>query len=195
MAKKLLSKDSMARIGILMENETISAKVKTAGEEGKDYAIYSVKDSGIVILGETRYPWWNQLIGCRFKLPFQSFVSAIWDALVDLSKGSNKEAIIKGLGREIMEKAQREKEYDWVIKRLQEVYDHFCNNKGGADLEGSQGKSGPSVAGVVHDNQPVNVNVNIDGRHHKTVRFPDATGEAFLECELGIVGVHTTVSK
>ena len=168
----------------------------SAGEEGRPYVTYKVHDSGIVVLGETRYWWWNRLIKCQFPLTFHAFVSAVWDALVDLSAGGNKEALQKGLGRELMEKSQREKEYNWVVKRLQECYDHVCNNKGGADLEGSLGKSGPSVARVaVPVNNPVNVNVNIDGKTHKTVRFPDATGKAFLECELGVVGVHTVIEE
>lgn len=196
MKKKLLTPDSKLNIERLMLNETIRNKVMSAGEEGRPYVTYKVHDSGIVVLGETRYWWWNRLIKCQFPLTFHAFVSAVWDALVDLSAGGNKEALQKGLGRELMEKSQREKEYNWVVKRLQECYDHVCNNKGGADLEGSLGKSGPSVARVaVPVNNPVNVNVNIDGKTHKTVRFPDATGKAFLECELGVVGVHTVIEE
>ena len=196
MKTKLLTPDSKLNIEILMLNETIRNKVMSAGEEGRPYVTYKVRDSGIVVLGETKYWWWNRLIKCQFPLTFHAFVSAVWDALVDLSAGGNKEALQKGLGRELMEKSQREKEYNWVVKRLQECYDHVCNNKGGADLEGSLGKSGPSVARVaVPVNNPVNVNVNIDGKTHKTVRFPDATGKAFLECELGVVGVHTVIEE
>ena len=196
MKKKLLTPDSKLNIERLMLNETIRNKVMSAGEEGRPYVTYKVHDSGIVVLGETRYWWWNRLIKCQFPLTFHAFVSAVWDALVDLSAGGNKEALQKGLGRELMEKSQREKEYNWVVKRLQECYDHVCNNKGGADLEGSLGKSGPSVARVaVPVNNPVNVNVNIDGKTHKTVRFPDATGKAWLECELGVVGVHTVIEE
>lgn len=196
MKKKLLTPDSKLNIERLMLNETIRNKVMSAGEEGRPYVTYEVRDSGIVVLGETKYWWWNRLIKCQFPLTFHAFVSAVWDALVDLSAGGNKEALQKGLGRELMEKSQREKEYNFVVKRLQECYDHVCNNKGGADLEGSLGKSGPSVARVaVPVNNPVNVNVNIDGKTHKTVRFPDATGKAFLECELGVVGVHTVIEE
>lgn len=196
MKKKLLTPDSKLNIERLMLNETIRNKVMSAGEEGRPYVTYKVHDSGIVVLGETRYWWWNRLIKCQFPLTFHAFVSAVWDALVDLSAGGNKEALQKGLGRELMEKSQREKEYNWVVKRLQECYDHVCNNKGGADLEGSLGKSGPSVARVaVPVSNPVNVNVNIDGKTHKTVRFPDATGKAYLECELGVVGVKTVIEE
>lgn len=191
--QKLLSDDSKLNIQRMLLNEKIRERVMAAGEECEGYKAIRVSDSGIITLGKTSVWWWNRLLKCQFPLTFQAFASAVWEGLLDLSKGANKEALTKGLGREIMERSQRDKDYDWVVKRLQECYDHVCNNKGGADLEGSQGKSGPSVVGVVHDGNPVNVNVNIDGKHHKTVRFPDATGKAFLECDLGIVGVRTTV--
>lgn len=196
MKKNLLTADSKLNIEILMLNETIRNKVMSAGEEGRPYVTWKVRDSGIVVLGETKNWFWNRLIKCQFPLTFHAFVSAVWDGLVDLSAGGNKEALQKGLGRELMEKSQREKEYNWVVKRLQECYDHVCNNKGGADLEGSRGKSGPSVAQVavpVATSSPVNVNVNIDGKIRKQVRFPDATGKAFLQCDLGVVDVHTVI--
>lgn len=195
MATALLSKQSIELIGYLMSDERIEAAVKAAGEEGESYAIFSVKDSGMVVLGKTKFPFWNRLIKCQFPLTFVQFTAAVWSALVGLSKGANKEAVMEGLGAEILKKAQYEKEYNWVVKRLQEVYDHFCNGKGGADLEGSQGKSGPSVVGTIIDSQPVNVNINVDGRTKKTVYFPDATGQAHIGFELGIVGTHVKVDK
>lgn len=192
MKKTLLTADSKLNIERLMLNETIRNKVMSAGEEGRPYVTYKVRDSGIVVLGETKLWWWNRLAKCQFPLTFHAFVSAVWDALVDLSAGGNKEALQHGLGRELMDKSQREKEYNWVVKRLQECYDHVCNNKGGAAVEAAPGKSGQSVAHVIreHDDGTVNINVNIDGKTHRKVRIPDATGRAFLACDLGITGVH-----
>lgn len=192
MEKKLLSDTSIDLISYMLRNETIRNKVMSAGEEGETYVAIRVSNSGIITLGKTSVWWWNRLVKCQFPLTFHAFASAVWDALVDLSAGGNKEALQKGLGREIMDRAQREKDYDWVVKRLQECYDHVCNNKSGADVEASREKSGPSVARVVRENSDttVNVNVNIDGKTHKKVRIPDATGRAFLACELGITGVH-----
>lgn len=191
MSKKLLSDKSKQLICYLMANETISNKVKSAGEEGEHYAIYSIKDSGIMVLGKTQYPFWNRLIKCQFPLTFQAFVSAVWDALLDLALGENKEALRKGLGKEIMEKAQREKDYDWVIERLVDCYRHVCNNVGGADSAEAPGKSGPSVAHVITKNEemPVNVNINMNGHTRKVISFPDATGEADIVFEMGVTGV------
>ena len=192
MENKSLTPRSIILISLLMDNETVAEKVKAAGDEGKSYAIYKVcEKSGNIILGETRYEFWNRLIGCQKILPFESWALAVWDALVSLSTGDNAVAIEEGLSVEIA-KATREGRYNWVVERLVNVYDHFANNKdGGASLEGGRGKSGPSVVvGKVGD--PVVVNVNVSDKR-RVFRFPDATGRAFLNLETGIVGM--SVSK
>lgn len=192
--EKLLSEDSIALIGYMLNNETIRNKVYSAGEEGETYTAIRISDSGIVTLGKTKVWWWNRLLKCQFPLTFHQFASAVWDALLDLSAGGNQKALEEGLGKEIMKRAQREKDYNWVVKRLQECYDHVCNNKGGAPIEVGREKSGPSVANVVRtQDNPVTVNVNIDGKTHRKVRIPDATGQAFLTCELGVTDVHVEV--
>lgn len=192
--EKLLSEDSIALVGYMLNNETIRNKVYSAGEEGETYTAIRVSDSGIVTLGKTKVWWWNRLLKCQFPLTFHQFASAVWDALLDLSAGGNQKALEEGLGKEIMKRAQREKDYNWVVKRLQECYDHVCNNKGGAPIEVGREKSGPSVANVIRtQDNPVTVNVNIDGKTHRKVRIPDATGQAFLTCELGVTDVHVEV--
>ena len=192
MNKKTLTNRSIQLIGLLMLDETIAAKVKAAASEGKSFEIFEVDDTtGVITLGVTRFRWWNQLIGCQVKLPFTSWALAVWDALVSLSKNGNAVAIEEGLSVEIAKKAQRESEFNWVVERLNDIYDHVVNNKnGGASLEGDRGKSGPSV--IVREQSertPTVINVNLTGKPKQTFRFPDATGKAFLSLEMGVVGV------
>ena len=188
--KKLLSEISIAYMNVLMKNSEIAQKIQAKGKEGKSYAICTICDDGIVVLGETRYKFWNQLVGCQVKLPFTSWALAVWDALVCLSKAANATAIEEGLSVEIAKKAQREDKYNWVVNRLFEVFEHVCNNRnGGASLEGDQRKSGSSV--VVSQAQPASdtvVNVVLPNMR-RTFRFPDATGQAFLDVEMGVVGL------
>lgn len=193
MKPKSLTDDSIIRINKMMCNQTIADKVKSMGKEGKSYQIYTVENDGIVVLGETKCRFWNRLIGCQFKLPFEAFSTAVWDALVDLSTGKNQEAIIRGLSKEIIIQAQREKRYDWVVRRLEDCYDHVCNLvEGNQSLEGDPGKSGQNDSATIFTsgNQPVNVNVNFDG-HKRTFRFPDSMGAADLVIEMGVTGVHS----
>ena len=169
MSHKTLTERSIALMKVLMLNSEIAEKVKAKGAEGKSYAIFTIRDDGTVVLGETRYKFWNQLVGCQVKLPFESWALAVWDALVNLSKGTNKEALEKG-----------------------DCFDHVCNHKGGTSSAGDPGKSGPSMTERVivrDDNDPVVVNINANGMS-KTLRFPDATGNASLDFEIGVVGVR-----
>lgn len=161
MEKPVLADQSIEIMKCLMLDQTIKSKVMGAGEEGKSYAITTIRSDGKVILGETKYRFWNQLIGCKFTLTFEAWASCVWDALLDLSTGLNQKALLHGLSKEILEKAQREKKYDWIVKRLYDCYDHICNNKGDAtDLEGSAGKSGLSGQPVVVGGEGVIINVN-----------------------------------
>jgi hypothetical protein len=192
--KKLLSEISIAYMNVLMKNTEIAQKVQAKGKEGKSYAICTIKDDGTVILGETSFKFWNQLVGCQVKLPFESWALAVWDALVNLSKGNNKDALEKGLSVEIARKAQREEEYDWVVERLHECFVHVCNNKsGGAPSAGGRDDKGSSMTGrtvIYGDNaQELTINVNADG-FRRTIRLPDATGRAFLNFKLGVVDVE-----
>lgn len=189
---KVLSPITLLKMQELMTNETINKKVELAPGEGKTYARFDIQENGIVILGETKFRFWNQLIGCQRKLSFESWALAVWDALVDLSTGGNATAIEEGLSVEIAKKAQREEEFEWVVQRLIDCYEHVCNKKGDAVSAGTRDKNGSSTPNVIvrnHDN-PVNVRVNIGGTE-RVIRIPDATGRAGLKVNVGVTGVET----
>ena len=191
MNKKTLTDISIAKIEMLMLDETIAAKVKMSAKEGKTYKTFCVHENGTITLGETRFWFWNQLINCKSDLTFERWALSVWDALVSLSKGVNATAIEEGLSVEIAKKTKRENEYNWVVDRLFDIYEHVCNNRnGGASLEGDPGKSGPSVVVTDYNSnqQPVNIVLHLPNMK-KVLRFPDATGSAFLNLETGIVGM------
>lgn len=186
-----LSPNSVALLQYLLQNVTIANKMKAAGKEGKTYVIYTINSDGSATLGETKYRFWNQLIGCQTTLPFETVATCVWDALVDLSTGSNQEALLQGLSKEVLIKAQREKEYDWVVERLTDCYRHVCNDKGSElTSEGVRGKSGRTASPVITtvDNKPIDLNLHINGMK-RSIRFPDSSGTANLVFELGVVGV------
>ena len=164
MSKPSITRSEVKLMDYLMEDKTIYDKIVAAGEEGKSYAIYSIRSDGKVVLGETKYRFWNQLIGCKTTLTFEAWCSAVWDALLDLSDGANQKALLHGLSKEILEEGQRNKKYGYVIERLFDCYKHVCNRREGAvDPEGSRVKSGLSGKSMMvggDDGVVVNVNVN-----------------------------------
>jgi len=189
MKKKSVGEGAIALMWYLMCDEKIRNKVLTSGETGKTYVSMKIKDNGLVIIGETEHWIWNQLIGCQFKLAFEKWALAVWDALVDLSTDGNAVALEEGLSAEIAKKAQRAEDYEWVVKRLYDCYEHVCNNKSGSDSEGSQGKQRlKNGSNVTVNGEPVTININAHD-FKRTLTFPDATGKAALRFDLGIVGV------
>ena len=189
--KKALSQGAICLMHFLMANETINKKIELATGDGKPYKKYDIEDNGTVILGETGFRFWNQLIGCQYKLTFEAWALAVWDALIDLSIGGNAKALEQGLSIEIATKAKRAEDYEWVIKRLYDCYEHVANNKGdcvhSAGCQDDEG-SGANLRQVYVNGEPVTININADNMK-RTIRFPDATGRAFLKFNLGVVGV------
>ena len=175
-----------------MNNETIANKVKAAGKEGRSYKTYRIDDvEGTVILGETTHWFWNQLIGCKRELTFESWALAVWDALIDLSSGLNAKALEEGLSVEIAKEAQRAEKYNDVVNRLMDCYRHVCNGDGQSSLAGDQRKSGSRVVVTEAPANDTNIVVNVNTRTRThTYRFPDATGRAFIDLEMGVVGAH-----
>ena len=190
--KKSVGDGAKALMGFLMCETTIRHKVLASGETGKTYVTLKIRDDGMVILGETNHWFWNQLIGCQFKLTFEKWALTVWDALVDLSTDGNAVALEEGLSTEIAQKAQRSEDYEWVVKRLYDCYEHVCNNKSGSDSAGSQGDKGSRMTReVIVNGEPIELNINANGVK-RTLKFPDATGRAFLNFDLGVVGVHVS---
>lgn len=190
---KPLSDSTVLLMRFLMSDETIRNKVYAAGEEDKTYVRHDINHDGKVILGETKYSFWNRLIGCRFKLTFESWALCVWDALLDLSTGGNNKALEQGLSTEIATKAQRAEEYSWVVKRLYDCYEHVCDKKfGGVVSEGTRGDMGSNMTKqhIVVPNNDVVININAHGIQRK-VSIPDSTGRSFLDFKLGITDIST----
>jgi hypothetical protein len=193
--KKTLSEEHILMMCILMKNETINKKVELAPGEGKSYARFDISPSGVITLGETKFRFWNQLIGCQRKLSFESWALAVWDALIDLSTGGNATALEEGLSVEIAKKAQREENYEWVVDRLMDCYKHVCNGAN-APSAGGQDKNGSSVAHreVYVNGEPITININARN-FERRIRIPDSTGKHFLNFGLGIVDLKVDDDK
>ncbi len=102
----LLTPKSKGLISILLLDKEIKANVFEKIDHIDKYKMYTIMDNGDVVLGETKYSFWNKLIGCQRTIPFESFALKVWDALVHLSEGLNQKAIMEGLSREIVMKSR-----------------------------------------------------------------------------------------
>lgn len=188
--KRTVSAASVSLMQVLLSEPKISEKVMENAKDKEKYKTCTVREDGTIILGKTSYPWWNQLIGCQDKIPFESFALRVWDALVDLSSGMNNIAITEGLSREIAAKAQRECEYDWVVNRLFDIARHVCQNGILSENSAPEGNETKSSEFLVNpDIRDKGITINVNGNKKKIIPFTDCIGDPLIDIEFGITNV------
>ena len=185
----VLTEKSVKLIAVMLSEPKIKAAVYEKLDHSDKYRIYTINNDGSITLGSTRFHFWNKLIGCEKDLPFESFALKVWDSLVSLSTGLNQKAIMEGLSREIVMKAVKEKDFNWVVERLYDVATKVCQNSTiadgvGADPAGSR-VSGPRL-NTQHD-YPDKIVININGRK-EVIQVKDCIGKPMIELEYGLVG-------
>lgn len=189
--EKLVSESSKLLIQVLMTDPKISEKILENSTESDKYKNCSILESGTIVLGKTNCIWWNKLINCQDKIPFDSFALKVWDALVDMSSGLNNKAILNGLSLEIVKKSIRSKEYDCVVRRLFDCWSHVAQKSAGYQQAETLGE-GKGLVPHSFDNPSFNENreitININGIR-KTIPFVDSIGDKLnIELETGIIG-------
>ena len=192
MAKGTLSKSSVLLMKYLLSDTRISDKVFNNQKDKSKYKSVSIREDGSILLGKTSYPFWNQLLSCQIEIPFNDFALKVWDALVNLSVGDNSIALEEGLSTEIAKLSQRNGDYDLVVKRLFDCYEHVCNNKDEAFSAGDSVKSELESRFVNGTNVPKNIVINVNGMERRVIPFRDSAGDKFIDIEYGVsdVTVH-----
>lgn len=185
---QLVSEQSKLLIRMLLTDTKIAEKIFENREDKEKYKICTIQNNGTVVMGKTSYYWWNQLIGCRDKIPFESFALRVWDALVDQSAGLNKQAILKGLSQEIIEDSIRQQNYDDVIRRLFECWSHVAqHSEGYQEPRSSAGDAGKQPTRECTN--PHNIVINVNG-NKRVIPFVDSIGDPFIDLEFGITNVR-----
>lgn len=192
MAKGTLSKSSVLLMKYLLSDTRISDKVFNNQKDKSKYKSVSIREDGSILLGKTSYPFWNQLLSCQIEIPFNDFALKVWDALVNLSVGDNSVALEEGLSTEIAKLSQRNGDYDLVVKRLFDCYEHVCNNKDEVSSAGDSVKSELESRFVNGTNVPKNIVINVNGMERRVIPFRDSAGDKFIDIEYGVsdVTVH-----
>ena len=193
--EKLVSDASKLLIQVLMTDSKISEKILENANDADKYKICTIQDNGTIVLGKTSVRWWNQLLGCQDKIPFDSFALKVWDSLVDSSSGLNNKAILNGLSVEIVKKSVREKNYDYVVNRLYDCWTHVAQKSAGFQSplspEGDPGSAQDCVVESVHvPNNKREIVININGIK-KTIPFVDSIGDPLnVGLDVGVVGIR-----
>lgn len=192
--EQLISHASKLLIQVLLTDSKISEKVLENSTDADKYKICMIRDNGTIVLGKTSVNWWNQLLSCQDKIPFDSFSLKVWSALVDMSSGLNNKAILDGLSIELVKKSVREKKYDDVVKRLYDCWTHVAQNSAGYQLPvfpaGNQGSAQDRVVITNQNNASRNIVIKINGIE-KTIPFVDSIGDPLrVGLDVGVVGIR-----
>lgn len=194
--ESLLSPKSRGIISLLLLEPQIKATVFEKLDHVDKYKMYTIEDNGDIVLGETRYAFWNRLIGCQRTIPFECFALKVWEALVNLSVGLNQKAIMEGLSQEIVMHAVKEKNFDWVVERLDNIARMVAQKSAIADGAGvsPEGDAGAEPELSTYSRTPKSIIINVNGRK-QVCQFKDSLGDPMFNVELGIVGVKRVYSE
>lgn len=191
---KLISDRSKLLIRVLLTDAKIAETIFENAKDCNKYKICTICDNGSIIMGKTRFAWWNQLLNCQDVIPFESFALKIWDALVDLSSGINNTAILKGLSQEIVMKSVRDNKYDWVIERLYDCWAHVAQNSEGYHnpevFEDTRRNGQGRKQITIESDIPRHLVLNFDG-HRKVIPIVDSRGDSMhFGVEIGVTGLR-----
>lgn len=184
-----LSPKSCDLVKALLKENKILEKVTSDFKHRDYYNIEIITENGRMRFG--KYSWggfggfWNNLIKCYEQISFADFVLKTWDALVEMTVGTNaNEAVIEGLSREILLTGIHRKEYNQIIDRLFDVCRHLTT-EGYWKTEGSKPNlnSEPKVTTTQRMGCPYSngVEIEIERPKQPAVQFyvVDSIGEPF----------------
>ena len=191
---QLIGYASKLLIQVLLTDSKISEKVLENSTDADKYKSCMIRDNGTIVLGKTSVHWWNQLLSCQDKIPFDSFALKVWSALVDMSSGLNNRAILDGLSIEVVKKSVREKKYDDVVKRLYDCWTHVAQNSAGYQSPvfpaGNRGSAQDQVIVTSKNNASRNIVIKVGGIE-KTIPFVDSIGDPLrVGLDVGVIGIR-----
>lgn len=181
-------------INLLLEEPKIREKVIESFAEHKrnHLNVLVIVDTAKIRFG--KYDWngfggfWNNLIKCYEEISFVDFFIKVWDALVDMTAGTDSNvAVIEGLSRETLLRGIKNKEYDWICDRFFDVCRHLTKS-GYWNPEGT--KATLSNAGI-NDNHD-GIEIKVEKPHGPTLnyRVVDSIGDPFEIVGIRWMGGH-----
>lgn len=169
----------------LLKEPKIYDRVTAPIKEREQYKnVQIIRENGLIMLG--KYSWsstigsfWNNLIKCKKDISFEEFSLRVWDALVDMTVGTEAGGpVLEGLGRETLMKGIRNKQWDWLVDRFFDICRHLADE----GYWSSTGTPRPNLNRIPNTNNNHNDNVVITVADHAprtSFKVVDAIGDTF----------------
>lgn len=194
--KGSLSSKSCKLILALLEEPKIYDRVTAPIKDRERYKkVQIVPESGLIQLG--KYSWtssigsfWNNLIKCKKDISFEEFALRVWDALVDMTAGTDAgKPVLEGLGRETLMMGIRDKRWDWLIDRFIDICHHLTD--GGYWRTCATSKPDIGSQSAQHQRSSDNGVVITVAEHPRTsFKVVDAVGDVFEILNVKWLGGH-----
>lgn len=191
--KGSLSLKSCDLIHALLKEPKIYDRVTAPIKDRERYKkVQIIAENGLIQLG--KYSWtgfgafWNNLIKCKKDISFEEFALRVWDALVDMTAGTDAgEPVLEGLGRETLMEGIRNKRWDWLVDRFFDICRHLTDSGYWSTI----GTPKPQVnANANRRNSNRNDQVVITVAEHapRSFKVVDAIGDVFEILDVKWVG-------
>lgn len=183
--KGSLSEKSANLVSALLKEPKIFDRVTAPIKNRERYKnIMIIAEDGTIHLG--KYKWhgigafWNNLIKCKKDISFEEFALRVWDALVDMTAGTEAaEPVLEGLGRETLMEGIRAKNWDWLVDRFFDICRHITT-KGYWKTTGTPSRNNNSRRQSAQNADDEEVVVTVEQqRPTKWVKVVDALGDPF----------------
>lgn len=192
--KGSLSLKSCDLIQALLKEPKIYDRVTAPIKDRERYKnVQIIAEVGMLQLG--KYKWqgfggfWNNLIKCKKDISFEEFALRVWDALVDMTAGTQAgEPVLEGLGRETLMEGIRNKRWDWLVDRFFDI----CRHLSAGGYWKTIGTPEPQIDGNARKRKSNNSNehvvITVAEHEPKTFKVVDAIGDVFEVLNVKWVG-------
>lgn len=182
MEKQALTERSALLINIMFSDPSVMETLIDKSESNLWSKVSIDAESCEIVLGKTRYGWWNRLIGAEKRISIETFALRMISILKSrANKHQNGDVIAKGLADDIIEALDREGRSNDIIDRLFLV--------GYLGVKTAWSCTSLSAEGSVGGTRgPVDVNLHVNKKTY-TFALP-GSGDEILEVEIGPTGAR-----
>ena len=114
MSKELLSDLDIRHIQEIFMDKTMLNVILMDGEVARSITI---NGDGTIVIGRTKYTWWNRLIGDERTVSFETFALKVANALAGQAKNRN-DNLFYSISKVVLDKAIADNNYHYVVDAL-----------------------------------------------------------------------------
>lgn len=176
-----LTEKSACLITLMFSEPSVKKELIDSSENNLWSKISVDTETCEVVLGKTRFGWWNRLIGAEKRIALETFAFKMIGILSSRAGKSQSSALIaKGLAEDVIDALAREGRSNDIIDRLFLV--------GYLGVKTAWSCTSLSAEGFAGDKGPIDLNLKVNDERYKFA-LP-GSGDEILEIQIGPKGAR-----